>query len=166
MAINTILVNIVVCRVNPWDSFSFTCCVWQQGVAAQTLFTRYVYDEKLRLVRVVQGRTVAILAGYDSVQVLGADIHDIIVAFSAVFMHFLLARVTVLERLVFPYVLIGFVVKAVHETIFTRAKIVRDIKRPEDKERGNYAYDHKQWSPNMTFHDVFPLFLMNSLPKI
>jgi hypothetical protein len=123
------------------------------------LLTRNVDNQEFWLIRVIQGRPVAILTRDDPVQVLGADIHDIIVTLSAVFMHLLLACITVLERLILPDFFVGLVVKAVHETVFTRAKIVRDIKCPEDQQCGNNANDHKQRSPNMTFHDDFPLFL-------
>ena len=106
----------------------------------------------------IKSRAMTILAGNDAVQVLGANVHLIAVAFRTIFVHLLFACVTVFEWLILPDFLIGLVVIAVHKTVLTRAEIVRDVKRPEKQECGNNANDHEQWPPNMTFHDNFPLF--------
>jgi hypothetical protein len=128
-------------------------------MATQALPSTTVYDEKFRLFRVFKGWAVTVLTGDDSVKVLSANVHDVTVALSAVLVHFLFSRVTVLERLVFPKGLVVFVVITVHETVFTGAKVVRDVKHPKQQERGNDPNDHEQRTPNMTFHNIFPLFL-------
>jgi hypothetical protein len=94
----------------------------------------------------------------NAMEILGPDIHHITMTFATILMHFLLSRITVLERLVFPDGLIVLVVEAVHEAVFARAKIVRNIKKPEQQNHGDNANDHEQWSPNMTFHCFLPLF--------
>ena len=91
----------------------------------------------------IESWAMTVLAGDESVKILGADINLITVAFSTVLVHFLLASITVLEWLILPDVLIGFVVIAVHEAVFAGAKIVRDVKRPEQQDCGDNANDHE-----------------------
>jgi hypothetical protein len=143
MAIDAVFIDVVILGVDARNSFTLTGGVGQQRVATKTLITTCIDYEKLRFVRMVKSGPVAILAGDNAVQVLGADIHDVVVTLSAVFMHLLFARITILERLIFPDLLIGFVVIAVHEAVFAGSEIVRDVKRPEYQECGDNANDHE-----------------------
>ena len=143
MTIDAVFVDVVFLGVDARYAFTLAGGVRQQRVTAQTLLATSVNDKKFWLVWMIKCGAVAIFAGNDPMQILGSNIYDVVVTFCAVFMHFLLARIAVLERLIFPEFLIGFVVIAVHETVFTRAKIIRNVKRPEQQECGDNANDHE-----------------------
>jgi hypothetical protein len=71
---------------------------------------------------------VAVLARDDAVQVFATDLDLVPVAFSAVFVHFLLAGDSVFYGLGLPLPLIGLAMEGVHETSHTGTEVVGDIK--------------------------------------
>jgi hypothetical protein len=96
-------------------------------VTAETKLTVAIYGQFLGVFRMVERRPVAVLAGDDAVQVFAADLDLIPVAFSAVFVQFLLAGDPVFYRLGLPFPLIGLTVEGVHETPYPGAEVVGDI---------------------------------------
>jgi hypothetical protein len=163
MTVNAGCIHIVFGRVDARDALALTGGIRQQRVTTQTLLPVSDDDQGFRLFGMVKRRAVAVLAGNDSMKVLGTNIHDVAVALCTVFMHLLLPGVTILQWLVLPDFLIGLVVVAVHEAVFTGAKVVRNIKRPEQHDYGDNANDHIQWPPYMTFHNGVPLFPSRSV---
>ena len=119
MTINAIFIDVVFIAVDARNSLTLTGGVGEQRVAAQTEVTTTIDRQKFRIIRMIEGRSMTILTGDDPMQILGPDINHIVVAFPTVFVHLLFARVAVLERLILPDLLIGLVVVAIHEAVFT-----------------------------------------------
>ena len=119
MTIDAIFINVVFIGLYARNALALTGGVRQRCVATQAETTTCVNLEKLWLIWMVESWPMAVLTGDDAMQVLSTDINHIVVTLSAVLVHFLLARVAVLERLILPDFLIGFVVVAVHEAVFT-----------------------------------------------
>jgi len=143
VTIDAVFIDIVLIGVNPRNSFALTGGIWKQRMTAQTEATTSVDHQMVRFIRMLKGWSVAILTGDNAVQIFGADVNLFTMAFRAVFMHLLFPSVTVFERLILPDFLIGFVVKAVHEAVFARAKTLRHVKRPEQQNYGDNANDHE-----------------------
>jgi len=62
MAISTFLTGIMLFRIYPWDVGSGIVRIAQVSMAAQAESPRSINCQKFRIVRVIQGRTVAIFA--------------------------------------------------------------------------------------------------------
>ena len=143
MTIDAIFINVVFIGLYARNALALTGGVRQRCVATQAETTTCVNHEKFWIIWMVESWPMAVLTGDDAMQVLSTDINHIIVAFRTIFVHLLFARVAVLERLILPDFLIGFVVIAVHEAVLAGAKIVRNVKRPEQQECGDNANDHE-----------------------
>jgi hypothetical protein len=127
MAKNTFQADIVLFGIDTGDAFALTCCIGEACVTAETKLTVAIYGQFLGVLRMVERRAVAVLAGDDAVQVFTPDLDLIPVALSAVFVQFLLAGDPVFYGLSLPLTLIGLAVEGIHETPYPGAEVFGDI---------------------------------------
>jgi hypothetical protein len=102
VAVNTGFIDIVFGGIDARNSFPLTGGIRQEGVAPQTNPTFPVDNQKLWLVRVLQGRSMTVFTWDNAMQILSPNFYNITMALCTIFVHFLLAGILVFERLIFP----------------------------------------------------------------
>jgi hypothetical protein len=159
MTLNAFHSRVVLIRLNTGNALPLTGRVGKAGMATEANLAAAVNHKLLRLFRVVKGGAVAVFTSDEAVHVFGAYLDFLAMTLPTKFMHLLFARITIFYRLTLPLFIIGFAMETVHETVFARTKIVRDIEKTEHENCRNKGYDHEQWSPYVTFHQASPFLI-------
>jgi hypothetical protein len=139
-------------RIDAADLPPATPRIRELEVASGTEFTAPINIESPGILRMVQGRAMAILAHNGG---MGRILDIIIFVFMALTT---ICRCSVFDRNGFPVCFVPFPVPAIHVPLLMDTKISRNHENPQPQDKRNNPDNHEQWSPDMAFHAYPPSF--------
>jgi hypothetical protein len=117
-------------------------------MAAQAKLSAPINWQFFRILGMIQGGTMAVLARNNTVAGSGKARTILIMAFSTGF------RPLVFAREILPLLLIAQAVKPEGISAILNPEISGDVKHSENQNAGYKANDHKEWTPHMSFHGI------------